>query len=76
MKTLINWLKENNFNFRNVTMTDGKNGIMIDTNYDGVNPSKETFNKHCTIKNKCNRLKGLITEQRGHYTALLVMEKV
>jgi hypothetical protein len=74
MKNLIKWLQENNFKFRLVTMSDGKNGVMIDTNYDGMYPTKETYTKHDIIKKKCSRLKGLITESRGFHTALLVIE--
>lgn len=34
MQKLIKWLEENSLNFRLVTMSNGKKGIMIDTNYE------------------------------------------
>ena len=43
MSNFIKWLFENGFNFKKVTLTDGKPGIMIDTDYEGLYPTKECF---------------------------------
>jgi hypothetical protein len=71
MKTLLTWLRQNNYNFKTVTMTDGRKGIMVDTNYNGEHPKPETWAAYTAISNKCKRL-GLQVEPRGYYTAMLI----
>lgn len=75
MNALTKWLHANGYNFKPVTMTgrESKKAIMIDTDYNGPYPSKETYIKHDEIKKRLKRL-NLIAEQRGFYTALLVTE--
>lgn len=73
MKSMIKWLIANNLKFRPVTMTNGKNGIMIDTNYNGEHPKAETYHTHSMIEKKASRLK-LNGEPRGHWTAYLITE--
>ena len=72
MKRIAKWLEENNFKFEKVTMTSGTQGLMVDTNYTGYYPKKETYQAHDLIKNKCSRFKGIKTEPRGSYTGLLI----
>jgi len=75
MNALAKWLRANSYTFKPVTMTgkEAKKAIMIDTNYDGPYPSRETYSKHDAIKKRLKRL-NLTAEQRGFYTALLVTE--
>jgi len=75
MNALTKWLNTNGYTFKAVTMAgkESKKAIMIDTNYDGQYPPKETYAKHDAIKNRLKRL-NLSAEQRGFYTALLVTE--
>jgi hypothetical protein len=75
MKNLISWLLTKGYQFRTITMTDGRVGIMIDTDYDGAYPPKEVYRMHDEIIKKVSRLKGLRAESRGFYTAMLVTIK-
>lgn len=72
MKNIKKWLKENNFTFEEIRLTDGTTGIMVDTNYEGLYPTRETFRKINMIENKCKRFKKITTKTRGHYTAVLI----
>ena len=74
MNNIKKWLKNNEFSFREVTLADEKIGLMVDTNYIGLYPTKETLNKINMIESKCKRFKKIITETRGHYTAVLIKE--
>jgi len=71
MKTLVNWLLDRQIEFRTVTTTEGKHGVMISTDYTGAHPTKEALDLQEEIAKKCSRLK-LNYEMRGHYTAMLV----
>ena len=74
MKNIKKWLLENNFKYRDITLTEGTVGLMVDTNYQGLYPTKESLNKIRLIENKCKRFKKIKTETRGHYTAVLITE--
>ena len=73
MERLVTWLLDRRLEFRTVTTTEGKRGIMISTDYDGVHPNRETLELQHEIAKKCTRLK-LDYEMRGHYTAILVVQ--
>lgn len=73
-KKIIKWLKDNGFTFEEVRMTDGKPALMVDTDYDGPYPTKETFRKQHEILKKVSRYKRLKTEPRGYCTAMLIAE--
>lgn len=73
-KNLIKALEEQGFEFKNITMTSGKNGVMVDTNYDGPYPPKETYEKIKDIENIVKRYKQYKTQTRGFYTAVLVVK--
>ena len=68
MKSIMAWLYENGFKFK--VYEDG--AIMVDTNYTGYYPKKETYQAHDLISNKCRRFKNIKTEPRGSYTGLLI----
>ena len=74
MNRIIKWLDENGFAFRQVVMTDGKKGLMIDTDYDGLYPTRECIGKQQAIKAKARRFKNIKVESRGYYTAMLITE--
>lgn len=74
MNIIKKWLVKNGFNFKEITLTDGNFGLMVDTNYSGLYPTKETFTKINMIESKCKRFKKVITETRGYYTAVLIKE--
>jgi len=72
MASIKKWLAENNFNFKAVEMNDGRKGLMVDTNYEGYYPTKETWTKQQAILNKVRKFKGLQAESRGYNTAVLI----
>ena len=74
MNNIAKWLIEKGFDFRTVTMCDGKRGLMVDTNYEGPHPTKECLEKQEAIMRKVKRMKSLSAESRGHYTAVLILE--
>jgi hypothetical protein len=51
MSNMIKWLSDNGFKFETVRMTNGTNGILVDTNYNGMYPTKETWTQQDTITN-------------------------
>jgi hypothetical protein len=74
MNRIIKWLDENGFAFRQVVMTDGKKGIMVDTDYDGLYPTRECIGQQQAIRTKARRFKNIKVESRGYYTAMLITE--
>ncbi len=74
MDNIAKWLINQGFDFKTVTMNDGKKGIMVDTDYEGPYPTKECLEKQRTVMQKVRRMKSLRSEQRGHYTAVLILE--
>ena len=74
MNRIIKWLVENGFAFRQVVMTDGKPGIMVDTDYDGPYPTRECLQLQQAITVKVKRFKSLKAEPRGYCTAVLITE--
>ena len=75
MENIKKWLKEKGYTFRQVTMTNGTKGLMVDTNYDGPYVTAETWRKQDEIFNKVRRFKSLECESRGCFTAVLIIEK-
>lgn len=75
MNSIQKWLKDNGYIFRQVIMTGDIKGLMIDTNYDGPYPNRETLYKHHEIFSKVKRYKTLQCEARGYFTAVLITEK-
>jgi hypothetical protein len=74
MNRIIKWLDENGFAFRQVVMTDGKKGIMVDTDYDGLYPTRECLQLQQAITVKVKRFKSLKADPRGYRTAVLITE--
>ncbi len=74
MNNIKKWLKDNKFSFEEVILTDGKIGIIVDTNYIGSYPTEKTYNKINMIESKCKRFKKIVMETRGYYTAVLIKE--
>jgi hypothetical protein len=74
MKSIIKWLIENGFIFKKVMLVDGSNGLMVDTGYEGLYPTKECLNKQQAITAKVKRFKNLKVESRGYRTAILITE--
>lgn len=74
MNRIIKWLDENGFAFRQVVMTDGKKGIIVDTDYDGLYPTRECLQLQQAITVKVKRFKSLKAEPRGYRTAVLITE--
>lgn len=66
------WLTNNNYNFKPVTMTEGDQGLMVDTNYNGEYPPKEVYLHHDNITKRA-KWAGLKTESRGFHTAILIL---
>ena len=74
MKSIAKWLTQRGFAFRQVVV-GSKKGLMVDTNYDGMYPKAKTFDDHDMIRKRVSRYhKSLVTEPRGYYTAILIME--
>ena len=73
-KTMLQYLEARNINYAPVTMTDGLEGIMVDTNYNGEYAPKSVYSLHSDIASKAARLR-LQAEPRGSYTALLITTK-
>ena len=69
---ITKWLSENDFTFREVRLTDGNTGIMVETDYEGLYPTKECIKKQRTIATKIRRYKNLKAETRGYHTAVLI----
>jgi len=78
MGNIKKWLKENEFEFKEIELVNSSGniiGIMVDTNYLGEYPTKETMNKINIISRKINRSKKLQCEVRGFYTGVLITER-
>lgn len=75
MANIKKWLKEKGYTFRQVTMTNGTKGLMVNTNYDGPYVTAETWRKQDEIFSKVKRFKNLECESRGCFTAVLIIEK-
>ena len=74
-KNLINAIDKTGIQYRPITMMDGRNGIMLDTNYSGQYPKKETWDKIYTIEQIMKRYKAYEYESRGCYTGILILPK-
>ena len=74
MKSIEKWLKENGLKYENITLTGGKPALMVDTNYIGLYPKKETFEKIDQIEKKIKRFKKLTCNACGFYTGVLIKE--
>jgi hypothetical protein len=72
MNSIKKWLQSNGFTFKEVMLTDGKSGIMVETDYEGLYPTKECIKKQRTIATKIRRYKNLKAETRGYHTAVLI----
>ena len=76
LEQLKNYLEKNGFtvNKENLVFSTGKKPcIMVNTNYDGMYPSNETFDKIHFIENHCKKYyKELVVETRGFYTAVYI----
>jgi hypothetical protein len=75
MASIKKWLEVNGYTFKQVIMTNGTKGLMVDTNYDGPYVTAETWRKQGDIFNKVRRFKSLECESRGCFTAVLIIEK-
>lgn len=67
-----NWLNKNNYTFKEITLTDGNAGIMVNTDYIGPHPTKDTYEQHRHIEKYITRHTSYKAQQRGHYTGLLI----
>lgn len=74
MNSIKKWLQNNGFTFKEVMLTGGKSGIMVDTDYNGPYPTKECIGKQRIIKTKIRRFKNIKVESRGYCTAMLITE--
>ena len=74
MKAIEKWLKKNDLEFRHVTLTSGKVGIMVSTDYAGMYPTKKSGDQIRLIESKIKRFKKLKCEPRGHFSAVLITE--
>ncbi len=75
MASIKKWLEVNGYTFKEVIMTGGIKGLMVDTNYDGPHVTAETWRKQDEIFSKVKRFKKLECEARGCFTAVLIIEK-
>ncbi len=74
MNRITKWLSENDFTFREVRLTDGNTGIMVETDYEGLYPTRECLQLQQAITVKVKRFKSLKAEPRGYRTAVLITE--
>jgi hypothetical protein len=74
MNSIKKWLQNNGFTFKEVMLTDGKSGIMVNTDYDGLYPTRECLQLQQAITVKVKRFKSLKADPRGYRTAVLITE--
>lgn len=74
-KNLLRAIERAGLKYRQVTMCNGRAGIMVDTNYDGEHPSAATWKRQAEAKRITKRYPAYTTEPRGHYTAVLIVER-
>lgn len=69
-RKIINKLTLEGYKVKPETLTDGSYIVVIDSNYDGAYPTKETFNILNDIRRKYEKHHRI--EPRGHYTAIFI----
>lgn len=69
-KRIIKNLNNEGYKAKPETLTDGSYIVVIDSNYDGAYPTKETFNILNDIRRKYEKHHKV--EARGYYTAIFI----
>ena len=73
MKNIEKWLGKNGYTFRKDRFIDGRDVLIIDTDYTGLYPGEEQFNILNTIRKYISKYhSGRTVESRGYYTAIYI----
>ena len=76
MKSIVKWLEGEGLNYSYFDFKDyNYQGVMVDTEYEGPYPSKETMQTIRKIEKKVDRSRNYLCETRGFYSGVLITKK-